>query len=79
LIDKGANVNAKSRDGFTPLHVAAMRGNLPVVELLLESGADPNAIVQYGKTPAELARALNCGVQVEPGAKYCDMCGTKLK
>jgi hypothetical protein len=41
------------------LHVAAYDGKLPVVELLLESGADPNAIDRLGKTPAELAKEVN--------------------
>ncbi len=29
--------------GERPLHLAAYRGELPVIELLLEAGADPNA------------------------------------
>jgi ketosteroid isomerase-like protein len=40
LIELGFDVNARSRTA--PLHEAAMRGNLPVIRLLLEHGADPN-------------------------------------
>ncbi|HET9102721.1 MAG TPA: ankyrin repeat domain-containing protein [Solirubrobacteraceae bacterium] len=40
LIELGFNVNARART--TPLHEAAMRGNLPVIGLLLEHGADPH-------------------------------------
>jgi ankyrin repeat protein len=39
LIDRGANVNAKSRSGETPLGIARLRGNTPIVDLLLKSGA----------------------------------------
>ena len=39
LIELGFDVNARSRTA--PLHEAAMRGNLPVIELLLDHGADP--------------------------------------
>ncbi len=40
LIELGFDVNARSRTA--PLHEAAMRGNLPVIKLLLDHGADPN-------------------------------------
>ena len=40
LIELGFDVNARSRTA--PLHEAAMRGNLPVIRLLLDHGADPN-------------------------------------
>jgi len=40
LIELGFDVNARSRTA--PLHEAAMRGNLPVIRLLLVHGADPN-------------------------------------
>jgi len=51
LIELGFNVNARSRTA--PLHEAAMRGNLPVIRLLLEHGADPNLRdAGYDATPA---------------------------
>ena len=39
LIDRGANVNAKSRPGETPLSIAKLRGNTPIVDLLIRAGA----------------------------------------
>jgi hypothetical protein len=54
LIEHGANVNAVSSGGTTPLHNACYSGvvtNLDFVELLLEAGADPNAQDHMGKTP----------------------------
>jgi ankyrin repeat protein/ketosteroid isomerase-like protein len=51
LIELGFDVNARSRTA--PLHEAAMRGNLPVIRLLLDHGADPNIHDSgYDATPA---------------------------
>lgn len=41
----GADPN-KPGKGFTPLHYAAYAGNFPVVEFLIERGADVNAVVE---------------------------------
>jgi ankyrin repeat protein len=38
-----AELNARSPDGFTPLHYAAFFGGAEVVRVLLEAGADPDA------------------------------------
>jgi ankyrin repeat protein len=51
LIELGFDVNARSRTA--PLNEAAMRGNLPVIRLLLDHGADPNILdTGYHATPA---------------------------
>ncbi|GFQ82405.1 caseinolytic peptidase B protein homolog, partial [Trichonephila clavata] len=42
LVKKGVDVNKRHRYGWTSLQVAAMNGNLSVLELLLKSDADPD-------------------------------------
>ena len=39
LIDRGANVNAKKTNGFTPLLAAVQEGHLAVVSILIDKGA----------------------------------------
>ena len=41
-LEAGADVNAKGRDGRTPLHDAALRGQTEIVEQLIAKGADVN-------------------------------------
>ena len=43
LIAHGINVNQKGEEGYTPLHQACSFGRREIVQLLLESGADPFA------------------------------------
>jgi ketosteroid isomerase-like protein len=51
LIDLGFDVNARSRTA--PLHEAAMRGNVRVIRLLVDHGADPSIHdTGYDATPA---------------------------
>ncbi len=58
LLDKGADINAKSPYGATPLYFAASNGHLEVVRLLLERGADVNAKEAfYGSTALNSATA----------------------
>jgi ankyrin repeat protein len=54
-IKKGANVNVKDEDGFTPLHKASKEGNDAVVSLLLEKGGDIEAKTKDGWKPLHIA------------------------
>ena len=51
LINLGANIEAPSVNGSTPLRLAAGRGNILVTKFLLEKGADPNTKCKEAKTP----------------------------
>ena len=56
LIDAGADPNARSASGGTPLHTAGFTGNVPVTEMLLAAGADPGVTDVRGLTPLDHAR-----------------------
>ena len=43
FIRAGININAKDKDGSTPLLIASEKGDIEIARLLLENGADPNA------------------------------------
>ncbi len=51
LLDYGANLDDRGRYGLTALHYAVRGGKIPLIQLLLERGADPNALDEEGLTP----------------------------
>ena len=52
LLDKGVDVNAKTRYGATALSYACDKGHVEVVRLLIERGADVNSKdTFYGEVP----------------------------
>ena len=56
LIRAGAKVSAATREGVTPLQLAAMNGNAAMLVKLIKAGADPNAaLTQYGDTALMMA------------------------
>jgi uncharacterized protein len=55
LLEKGADPNAKSQSGSTPLHTVAFTGDEASLELLLSRGADPAVRNKEGKTAADIA------------------------
>jgi hypothetical protein len=51
LLQRGARVDARDRDGAVPLHGAARRGFLKAMRLLLDHGAEVNARDDVASTP----------------------------
>ncbi|MEA3446983.1 MAG: ankyrin repeat domain-containing protein [Bacteroidota bacterium] len=57
---EGANINARTEDGITPLMYAAQNGYLDIVEFLVDLGADVNAI-PYNSNRTSLMSAVENG------------------
>jgi len=76
LLKAGANVHVKGgRFEGTPLHSAASRGDEAMIELLLEHGAQIDAVDVLGRHPSHMAAArdaqalellLDRGAEIEP-------------
>ncbi|MDG7055225.1 MAG: ankyrin repeat domain-containing protein, partial [Wolbachia endosymbiont of Menacanthus eurysternus] len=59
LVKKGANVNAKDKNGNTPLHFATMVGKVDIAKVLLKHNADVNAENNEGRTALYYAVKYN--------------------
>ncbi len=58
LLEFKADPNQRGINDYTPLHMAVAEGNVPAVELLLASGADPlvRTRIDHCETPREMAK-----------------------
>ena len=65
LLAVGADVNAKNKNGDTPLNYAAFLGHKEIVELLVANGANVNAKGLANWTPLHLAARNRNGEIVE--------------
>jgi hypothetical protein len=54
LLEHGADINARDKRRFTPLHVAVEAGRVEVVRVLLEHGADVGAEDYQGRTALQV-------------------------
>lgn len=77
LVENGANVNAQSLNGFTPLYMAAQENHETVVRYLLAHGANQNLATEDGFTP--LAVALQQGHDRIVALLLENDSGTKVK
>lgn len=54
LLQVGMNPNEQSIRGWTPLMVATHMGSLPIINVLLDAGADPTIRAKDGKTTSDM-------------------------
>ena len=64
LLDRGAAIDAKDREGKTALAKAAEADKLPLIRLLLERGANANARAVDGSTPLFYAAEQDRGAAI---------------
>ncbi|XP_047448377.1 ankyrin repeat domain-containing protein 53 [Mugil cephalus] len=70
LLERGADVNATTDSGQTPLHLAASEDLLECAEVLVKAGADVLAKDSMGHTPLDLAR-IWCRRKIARFLKSC--------
>ncbi|MFQ3594446.1 MAG: DUF2314 domain-containing protein [Gemmataceae bacterium] len=58
LVENPDFVHDTNDDGWTYLHLEALAGNLAMVQVLLDAGADPTARTADGRTALQLAHTL---------------------
>jgi len=69
LLDHGSSVGAKTKEGSTPLHLAAKAGYDIVATLLIQAGADVNALDNNHATPLDMAQPRVKSILMNKGAK----------
>ena len=65
----GADVNARDHQGMTPLHNAASRGDVEMIEYLVSQGADATLLNREGQSTADMANGPVQRIQPFPEAR----------
>lgn len=73
LILHGANVNAQTDIGTTPLHTAAMSCNVELAQFRLQHGAFPDTQDSFGNTAESIAVKSGCS------AEFLELLRTKIR
>lgn len=73
LVKHGADVNAQTVSGWTPMHIAAMRGHLDALALFLFYGANVNAMSARNETI--LSTAVVYCAKPEEVLRHLILCG----
>jgi ankyrin repeat protein len=60
LLSCGLDINARNHEQVTPLHEATQAGNVALVQLLLDSGADPELLTSDGYNALFTVRRRLC-------------------
>lgn len=72
LLDSGIDPNVRDYDrGATPLHLAANKGHVEAIEILIDAGADVNATNNRGRTPIHSLMEMRFYKIVLWLIKYC--------
>jgi ankyrin repeat protein len=58
IAEDPSTLEFRDDEGWMALHHEALGGNLAVVKVLLEAGADRHAKTNDGRTPLDLAKSL---------------------
>ncbi len=64
----GADVNERDHEGYSALHHAASRGDLELIQYLVDQGADVMAVSRRGQTTADMANGPVQRVEPYPEA-----------
>jgi ankyrin repeat protein len=54
-LNRWDDVNVKNENDETPLHKAVTNGNLDIIKLLVERGAEPRTVDKFGSSPIDIA------------------------
>ena len=75
LYSQGSDVNAKAKNGLTPIHLCAQEDKVGVARLLVDSGAECDAETKAGYTPLHVAAHFG---QVIPASDWSAQPDTEL-
>jgi len=56
---KGSDINAKTKEGLTALHLAVQKQVPDIIKVLIAAGASPKIKSSKNQTALELAQSLN--------------------